>query len=124
MSRSKTLAIVFWIVVVAAPFVASLLAVSIFPPNADVPLHWNTQGEIDGWGSAWIWLPLSLIMVGTNLFAALCYAFSDVLYDRGLVHGVSRKNTRPFLCGTALFIVAVWVAILVFWVATALPLVS
>ena len=124
MGRSKILSIVFWVFVVVAPFAASIYVVTIFPSGGEVPLHWNIQGEIDGWGSVWIWPLLSLIMVGVNLFAALCYAFSDVLYNHGLVHGVSRKNTRPFLCGTAIFIVVVWVAILVFWSIAALPLVS
>ena len=64
-------------------------------------------------------LPVSLIMCGANMLMGLSYLFSDKLYDLGLVHGVSRKATRPFLCGTAVFLVLVMVAILAVWTINA-----
>lgn len=111
----RALAIAFWAAAIAAPALACLVAIAQFPPGADIPLHWNAQLEIDRWGSPWEMLPASLIMSGVNALLALSYLFSDRLYDLGLVHGVSRKATRPFLCGTAAFMVAVIVAILVVW---------
>lgn len=49
----------------------------------------------------------------------IMYRYSDAIYDMGLVHGVSRKNARPFLCGTAVVLVIVAIAILVWWVMSA-----
>lgn len=116
----RTLAIAFWAAAVAAPVLASLVAIAQFPPGADIPLHWDAQLKVDRWGSPWAILPVSLIMSGTNVLIALAYLFSDRLYDLGLVHRVSRKATRPFLCGTAAFVVMVIVAILVVWTERAL----
>ena len=47
------------------------------------------------------------------------YRYSDKMYDMGLVHGVSRKNTRPFLCATAVVMVLITVAIFAWWVVSA-----
>ena len=47
-------------------------------------------------------------MSGGNLLPALFYRFSDKLYDLGLVNGISRKDTRPFLCGAAVVFTVVW----------------
>lgn len=63
-------------------------------------------------------------MVGADLSLAVLYVFSDVLYDHGFVHGVSRKNARLFLYGVAMFVVIVWIGILMYWAAEALPLAS
>lgn len=82
---------------VAAPIAISFIAIAQFPPNATIPLHWNMQDEIDNWGSPWGMLPPSLIMASANLLFALMYRSSDWLYDHGLVHGISRKATRPSL---------------------------
>ena len=45
--------------------------------------------------------------------------YSNKMYDMGLVHGVSRKNTRPFLCVTAVVMVLITVAIIAWWVVSA-----
>ena len=39
----------------------------------------------------------------------------DKLFDYGLVHGISRKASRPFLCGAAVVLLLIWVGILIFW---------
>lgn len=74
------------------------------------------QGEIDNWGSPWGLLPPSLIMASANLLFALMYRSSDWLYDHGLVHGISRKATRPSLCGEAIFMVVLWADTSAYWV--------
>ena len=78
-------------------------------------MHWNIQGQIDRYGSPWEMLPVSFIMSGSNLLFALFYRFSDKLYDLGLINGISRKATRPFLCGAAVVFVVVWLGVLAFW---------
>lgn len=116
----RPLAIVFWFAAIAVPVGACLVAIMQFPPDVNIPVHWNVQLEVDRWGSPWVMLPASLIMSGVNALLALSYLFSDKLYDLGLVHGVSRKATRPLLCGTAAFVVVVIVAILAVWTTQAL----
>ena len=115
---------VFWVAVIAAPVAAALVAVAQFPAGAEIPLHWNAQNQIDDWGSPWTMAPVSAIMSGANLLLALMYRFSDALYNMGLVHGVSRRATRPFLCGTAVFLDVLLVGILIYWVLKALPYVG
>ncbi|NHM16968.1 DUF1648 domain-containing protein [Eggerthellaceae bacterium zg-887] len=115
MSFKKSLVILLWIAVIATPAVASLIAIAQFPPNIEIPMHWNAQGQVDRFGSPWQMLPVSLIISGSNVLLALSYAFSDKLFDLGLVHGISRRATRPVLCGTAVFLDIVWIGILVFW---------
>lgn len=61
-------------------------------------------------------LPVSLIMCAVNVLMWFMYCYSDKMYDLGLVHGVNRKHVRPFLCGTAVVLVMVMAAILVWWV--------
>ena len=120
----RVLAVVFWVAVIAAPVAAALVAVAQFPAGAEIPLHWNAQNQIDNWGSPWTMVPVSAIMSGANLLLALMYRFSDALYNMGLVHGVSRRATRPFLCGTAVFLDVLLVGILIYWVLKALPYVG
>lgn len=97
MNLRRMPAVLFWTAMVAAPIAISFIAIAQFPPNATIPLHWNMQDEIDNWGSPWGMLPPSLIMASANLLFALMYRSSDWLYDHGLVHGISRKATRPSL---------------------------
>ncbi|WP_251231016.1 DUF1648 domain-containing protein [Adlercreutzia aquisgranensis] len=119
MKKKTILSILFWIAVIAAPALACLFVVAQFPPDVEVPLHWNASGQIDRWGSSITMLPASLIMCGANALMGLMYCFSDKLYNMGLVHGVSRKAVRPFLCGTAVVLAAAMVIILVCWAANA-----
>lgn len=124
MNARKILAVLFWVAAIAAPAVASLAAIAQFPQDAVIPLHWNAHNEIDNWGSPWAMLPTSLIMSAAVLLLAIIYRFSDALYNMGLVHGVGRKHTRPFLCGTAVFMDLVVIGILIYWTAEALPYVA
>ena len=116
MNLRRMPAVLFWTAMVAAPIAISFIAIAQFPPNATIPLHWNMQGEIDNWGSPWGLLPPSLIMASANLLFALMYRSSDWLYDHGLVHGISRKATRPSLCGAAIFMVVLWADTSAYWV--------
>ncbi len=115
MSPKRFLIILFWIAVIAMPAVTCLVAIAQFPANVEIPMHWSMQGDIDRYGMPWEMFPISLVMTGCNVLLALSYVFSNKLYDLGLVHGISRKATRPFLCGTAVFMVLVWIGILAFW---------
>ena len=101
MNLRRMPAALFWAAMVAAPIAISFIAIAQFPPNATIPLHWNMQGEIDNWA---------------NLLFALMYRSSDWLYDHGLVHGISRKATRPSLCGEAIFMVVLWADTSAYWV--------
>lgn len=116
MNLRRMLVALFWTVMVAAPIAISLIAIAQFPPNTIIPLHWGIQGEIDNWGSPWGMLTPGLIMASANLLLALMYRFSDWLYDHGLVHGISRKATRPSLCGAAIFMVALSAGVSAYWV--------
>ena len=111
--------VLFWIAVIAAPGLACLLVAMLIPPDIEVPLYWNASGQVDRWGSSLTMLPASLIMCAANALMGLMYCFSDKLYDMGLVHGVSRKAVRPFLCGTAVVLDVVMVIILACWAANA-----
>lgn len=124
LAGKRVLAVVFWVAVTAAPVLAALVAVGQFPAGAEIPLHWNVQNQIDNWGSPWAMVPVSAIMSTANLLLALTYRFSDALYNMGLVHGVSRRATRPFLCGTAIFLDVLLIGILIYWVLKALPYVG
>lgn len=120
MSLRRFLTAAFWAAMIVLPMLISLVAVSCFPQDSVIPLHWNVQDNVDRWGSPWVMLPLSLIIAGSNALTAAFFKYSDKLYDHGLVHGVSRESTRPLLCGTAIAMVAIWAAILIYWVAKAL----
>lgn len=118
--KPRSIAMAFlWIAVIAAPILACLVVVAQFPPDVEVPLHWNASGQVDRWGTSLTMLPASLIMCAANALMGLMYCFSDKLYDMGLVHGVSRKAVRPFLCGTAVVLAAIMVIILACWAANA-----
>ena len=110
-----TRSLIFWCIVVAAPIVTTLVVVAQIPSDIEAPLHWNAQGEVDRYGTPREMFPTALIMAGCNGLFALCYAFSERLYALGLVHGISRKATRPFLCGAAVVMALVWVGIVAFW---------
>lgn len=109
--------VLFWIAVIVAPVLTCFFVAMQFPPDVEVPLHWNASGQIDRWGSSLTMIPASLIMSGANALMGLSYCFSDKLYDMGLVHGVSRKAVRPFLCCVAVVLVVVMVIILACWAA-------
>lgn len=115
MTVKRALIILFWIAAICIPVVSSIIAAIQLPTDTAIPMHWNAQNQIDRYGSPWEMLPVSLIMSGCNLLLAISYVFTDKLFDLELVHGISRKATRPFLCGTAVFMVLVWIGILVFW---------
>ena len=88
--------IVFWIIVIVAPLAVSAAVVGQVPNAGEIPLHWNAAGEIDRWGTpeeaaGTFWF-LGGIMAAMNLLMALGYVFNDFLYNRGLVHGVSRTG--------------------------------
>lgn len=124
MSLRRFLTVAFWAAMIALPTLASLVAISCFPQDSVIPLHWNAQGGVDRWGSPWVMLPSSLIMAGSNALIAAFFKYSDKLYDHGLTHGVSREGARPLLCVTAIAMAAIWAAILIGWVAKALAYVS
>ena len=107
--------VIFWIAMVTIPVISTFVAIIQFPTDIDIPMHWDAHGQVDKYGSPWIMFPVSFIMSACNILLALSYAFSDKLYDLGLVHGISRRAARPFLCGTAIFLLLVWLGILVFW---------
>ncbi len=101
----KTLAAVFWVAMIAAPLVIVGLALLTLPPGTqEIPMQVGFDGHVNRWAPPeQLWL-VGGTLAGANVLIAACYFFSDFLYDHGMVHGISQKNTRPFLmvCGIAL----------------------
>lgn len=102
------LVFLFWVLIIAAPIASSLIVIAQFPTDTQIPMHWNAQHHVDRYGSPWEMFPSSLLMAVCEALLAITYVFSNKLFDKGLVHGVSRKATRPFICGTAVFMIVVW----------------
>lgn len=106
--------IAFWVlVVVIAPALIALASAQAVPADAGaIPLHWSGDGQPDRYGSVEemraAWMTFGLAVGGVNLMLAVMYVFSDALYDRGLVHGISRQATRPLLAGTSAFLLVLF----------------
>ncbi len=101
--------IIFWIAAIVAPLAISAVAIGQIPNVAEIPLHWNAAGNVDRWGTpeeaaGTFWF-LGGIMSSCNLLMALGYVFNDLLYNRGLVHGVSRTGALKVYVACALFLV-------------------
>lgn len=77
---------------IALPILSSIVAIMQLPQDAQIPMHWNAQGQVDRFGSPWDMLPVSFIMAACNSLLAVSYVFIDKLFDYGLVHGISRKS--------------------------------
>ncbi len=117
MTTKRMLIALFWVAAICMPAMSSLIVITQLPANVEIPMHWNAQGQVDRFGSPWEMLPISLIMSGCNLLLALSYLFVDKLFALGLVHGISRRASRPFLCGSAIFLLIVWMGVLTFWLS-------
>ena len=115
MDRKHLPIVVFWIAMIALPILSSIVAIMQLPQDAQIPMHWNAQGQVDRFASPWAMLLVSSIMAACNSLLAVSYVFIDKLFDYGLVHGISRKASRPFLCGAAVVLLLIWVGILIFW---------
>lgn len=99
-----------WAAIVAAPFAIAAGVIALLPPGIEqVPLHFDLEGNANRYGSPLELYVIAAIMGGANLLMFAMYLFSDALYDRGLVHGVSRRTTRPLLLGTGVFLDLVFV---------------
>lgn len=115
---AKRLALLaFWVVAIIAPAATAIVCALQFPAGVEVPLHWNAAGEIDGYGSPWtmarVMAPLSIFCNG---LLALCYRFSDFLYDNGFIHGVGSKGSaRKWLCAIAALCALTFVGIAIYW---------
>ena len=116
MNLRRMPAALFWAAMVAAPIAISFIAIAQFPRTplsrsiGTCRVRSTTGDRLGGL------LPPSLIMASANLLFALMYRSSDWLYDHGLVHGISRKATRPSLCGEAIFMVALSAGVSAYWV--------
>lgn len=104
---------------VAAPLLVCVIAVSTIPSGIEeIPMHWNAAGEIDRYGSPYEMFIPSGILAAVNLMLALFYLFNDLLYNQGLVHGVSRKGALVLYKVIAVLIVAITVFMVVLMVST------
>ncbi len=102
LAKSKLL----WAVLILAPFAISALGYNQFPHGiAQIPIHWNFAGQVDGYGSPESIFILAFIMAATNILMAVFAIKSDQAYDAGLVHGVSKDFAPVVLLGTGVFIV-------------------
>ena len=68
MKRINRTALISWVILLAG-LAGALVCLPSLPDQ--IPIHWNTAGEIDGWGSraSAFWLPL--VGLGCNLLFAL-----------------------------------------------------
>lgn len=85
MKQSKLLSLVFWPVVIVAPFLATFIAAAQFPLGIEAPLHWDFSGRVDRWGSPWTMLPVSLIMSVANVLMCVMYCYGDRVQVRELL---------------------------------------
>lgn len=103
--------IALWAVLVAAPLAIGLVGFSMIPAGVErIPTHWGFDGQVNGYGPpsmAWI---IGAVMAGVQALVALCCIFNDNLYDRGLVHGVSREGAPVLyvVLGVVLVAVTAW----------------
>lgn len=105
----------FWIIAIAAPVTTAAIAAMQFPAGTEIPLHWNSAGEIDRYGSPWTIAAVMVFASICNGLLALCYRFNDFLYDHGFVHGVrSKKSARIWYCGIAAFCTLLTVGIVLY----------
>lgn len=116
-SAKRLALLAFWAIAIVAPAATAIACALQFPAGAEVPLHWNAAGEIDGYGSPWT---MALVMAPLSIFCngllALCYRFSDFLYDNGFIHGVGSKGgARKWLCAIAATCALTFVGIVIYW---------
>lgn len=113
--KISPLMVAVWIALIAAPFVMSAAAFAQIPAGVEqIPTNFGFDGAPNGYSAPTQLFVLAAIMAGCNVLMALCYAFSDTLYDHGMVHGVSRKTTRPVLLGCAIFLDIITAACLIY----------
>lgn len=65
-------------VIMIGCFGGAIYNISISPE--EVPIHYNLQGEIDGYGSPYTYLVLPLIMFFTNVMLSLLFHLLDAKY--------------------------------------------
>lgn len=108
MAVPRPFIVVFWAVVIAAPFAMCGLALATLPAGVtEIPIQVGFDGQVNRYGDpAELWAAAAL-MAGCNLLMALCYVFNDFLYDHGFVHGASRKGAlRVYvICAVVLVVV-------------------
>lgn len=112
--RNKPFAIVVWIILVIAPVITGFVALKAIPDGiTSIPLHWDFEGNINGWGEPKELLTGCYILAGTNLLLAVCYLFTNQAMEVGVVHGVrSPKTARVVLLVAGVFLVLLNVGIL------------
>ncbi len=84
--------------IVAAMIAASLLALSLLPPGAPIPIHWNTDGQIDRYATGWYAVFMAPAMAA--LIAAIFAAIPAI------------EPRRLHLEKSAKFYTAMWIAVL------------
>ena len=116
MKMPNPLVLVLWLIIVAAPLASGVISLALIPPGVEqLPMQFDFSGNVTRYGSPSELLVVGAIMSWCNVLMFLTYLFSDALYDRGLVNGVSRRNTRPFLlgCGIVVAVIGVGATILI-----------
>lgn len=86
--------ILFWICMIAAPFVVTVIALASLPPDiSQIPMQVGFDGQVNRMAPpSDLWV-LSFVMAGCNGLMALCYCANDLLWKLGLVNGVKRRST-------------------------------
>ena len=101
-----------WVILAAGPLVAGILTFLMMPAGVQqVPLHWDFQGNVNGYGHPASTVGLGALMTAVNIFLAYCYYHSDAMHDAGVVHGVSKESAPKVILGCAVLILVVSVVI-------------
>ncbi len=103
-------AIMFWVVVIAAPLGTCALIVVQIPEASSIPLYW-TLGEVERWGSSddlakTPWLVGGIVSI-LNILMAIGYAFGDQLHKAGITNGVPSDSIRPILVICAIIVTTI-----------------
>lgn len=113
----KRFAALFWIIAVATPLVSCLIAIAQLPAGTSIPMHWDTAGEIDRFGSAWEMLIPAAIMSLSNLAIAIMSIFSEKICSKNPQKQADPKQLRILMGVIAAFIALLFAGIMVYWIA-------
>lgn len=101
--------IIFWLLMLAAPFVVTAVALFLLPPNiTEIPMQVGFDEQINRMGApSELWL-LSFIMFLCNGLLALCYCANDFLFAHRLVNGVRKRSSALkvyVICAVSLVVI-------------------
>lgn len=102
---------IFWVMTIAAPFVVTAVALATLPPGTtEIPMHIGFDSSVNMGSPSDLWLVAGGLAF-CNIVFAISYCANDLLYDHGLVHGVSRQGALKLYAACAIVLIAVQIVI-------------